>query len=69
MTLVTVAIIILWISTDSLDQNLGVILLIIGIGWMLVASFFLYRLLVSTFSSVIVWNTGFIPVEDDLSFV
>ena len=48
MTLVTVAIIILWISTDSLDQNLGVILLIIGIGWMLVASFFLYRLLVST---------------------
>ena len=48
MTLVTIAIIILWISTDSLDQNLGVILLIIGIGWMLVASFFLYRLLVST---------------------
>ena len=51
MTVVTVAIAILWISTDSLDQgniNLGVILLIIGIGWMLVASFFLYKLLIST---------------------
>jgi len=49
MMLVTIAFIILWISTeDSLRQNLGVILLIIGIGWMLVASFFLYQLLVST---------------------
>tara|TARA_B100000029_G_scaffold446569_1_gene467797 strand:- start:43 stop:876 length:834 start_codon:yes stop_codon:yes gene_type:complete len=48
MTLVTAAIIILWVSTDALDQNLGVILLIIGIGWMLVASFFLYKLLIST---------------------
>ena len=48
MAVVTVALIILWISTDSLRVNLGVILLIIGIGWMLVASFFLYKLLVST---------------------
>ncbi len=48
MTLVTAAMIILWVSTDALDQNLGVILLIIGIGWMLVASFFLYKLLIST---------------------
>ena len=48
MTLVTIAIIILWLSTDALNQNMGVILLIIGIGWMLIASFFLYRLLVST---------------------
>ncbi len=46
MALVTVALIILLISND--DINLGFILLIIGIGWMLVASFFLYRLLVST---------------------
>ena len=46
MTLVTIALIILLISND--DINLGFILLIIGIGWMLVASFFLYRLLVST---------------------
>ena len=48
MTLVTIAMIILWVSTDTLNQNIGVILLIIGIGWMLVASFFLYQLLVST---------------------
>ena len=48
MAVVTVALIILWISPDSLRMNLGVILLIIGIGWMLVASFFLYKLLVST---------------------
>ena len=48
MTLVTLALIILLISSDQLRQNLGFILLIIGIGWMLVASFFLYRLLVST---------------------
>ncbi len=48
MTVVTAAMVILWVSTDALDQNLGVILLIIGIGWMLVASFFLYRLLIST---------------------
>ena len=46
MALVTVALIILLISND--DINLGFILLIIGIGWMLVASFFLYQLLVST---------------------
>jgi len=46
MALVTIALIILLISND--DINLGFILLIIGIGWMLVASFFLYRLLVST---------------------
>ena len=46
MALVTVALIILLISND--DINLGFILLIIGIGWMLVASFFLYKLLVST---------------------
>ena len=44
--LVTVALIILLISND--DINLGFILLIIGIGWMLVASFFLYKLLLST---------------------
>ena len=48
MTVVTAAMVILWVSTDALDQNLGVILLIIGIGWMLVASVFLYRLLLST---------------------
>ena len=48
MAVVTIALIILWLSNDSLRQNLGVILLIIGIGWMLVASFFLYVLLVST---------------------
>ena len=48
MAVVTIALIILWLSNDSLRQNLGVILLIIGIGWMLVASFFLYQLLVST---------------------
>ena len=48
MTLVTLALIILLISSNQLRQNLGFILLIIGIGWMLVASFFLYRLLVST---------------------
>ena len=49
MTVVTIALIILWISTeDALRQNLGAILLIIGIGWMLVASFFLYKLLLST---------------------
>ena len=46
MALVTIALIILLLSND--DINLGFILLIIGIGWMLVASFFLYRLLVST---------------------
>ena len=47
MTLVTLAIGILWISDDNdlLKRNLGVILLILGIGWMLVASLFLYRLL------------------------
>ncbi len=48
MAVVTVALIILWLSTDNLRLNLGVILLIIGIGWMLVASFFLYQLLIST---------------------
>ena len=48
MSVVTAAMVILWVSTDALDQNLGVILLIIGIGWMLVASVFLYRLLLST---------------------
>ena len=48
MAVVTVALIFLWFSNDTLRQNLGVILLIIGIGWMLVASFFLYILLVST---------------------
>lgn len=49
MALVTIALIILWISTgDSLRQQWGTILLIIGIGWMLVAAFFLYKLLVST---------------------
>ena len=50
MTLVTLAIAILWISNDNdlLKRNLGVILLILGIGWMLVASLFLYRLLLST---------------------
>ena len=48
MAVVTVALVILWFSNDTLRQNLGVILLIIGIGWMLVASFFLYVLLVST---------------------
>ena len=48
MTLVTIALVILWISTGALNQNMGVILLIIGIGWMLVASFFLYKLLLST---------------------
>ena len=48
MTLVTLALVILLISSDQLRQNLGFILLIIGIGWMLVASFFLYKLLVST---------------------
>ena len=46
MALVTVALILLLLSND--DINIGFILLIIGIGWMLVASFFLYRLLVST---------------------
>ncbi len=46
MALVTVALIILLISND--DINLGFILLIIGIGWILVASFFLYKLLLST---------------------
>ena len=48
MTVVTIALIILWFSTDILRQNMGVILLIIGIGWMLIAAFFLYRLLLST---------------------
>ena len=48
MTMVTIALIILWISTDVLKQNMGVILLIIGIGWMLIAAFFLYKLLLST---------------------
>ena len=49
MGVVTVALIILWISSnDSVTPNLGAILLIIGIGWMLVASFFLYKLLVTT---------------------
>ena len=48
MTVVTIALIILWRSTDVLRQNMGVILLIIGIGWMLIAAFFLYKLLLST---------------------
>ena len=48
MSLVTLALIILLISNNELRQNLGFILLIIGIGWMLIASFFLYRLLLST---------------------
>ena len=48
MTVVTIALIILWASTDVLRQNMGVILLIIGIGWMLIAAFFLYKLLLST---------------------
>ena len=48
MTVVTIALIILWVSTDVLRQNIGVILLIIGIGWMLIAAFFLYKLLLST---------------------
>ncbi len=48
MTLVTLALVILLISSNQLRQHLGFILLIIGIGWMFVASFFLYRLLVST---------------------
>ena len=48
MTVVTIALILLWLSTDVLRQNIGVILLIIGIGWMLIASFFLYKLLLST---------------------
>ena len=48
MAVVTIALIILWVSTDVLRQNMGVILLIIGIGWMLIAAFFLYKLLLST---------------------
>ena len=48
MAVVTIALIILWLSTDVLRQNMGVILLIIGIGWMLIAAFFLYKLLLST---------------------
>ena len=48
MAVVTIALIILWLSTDVLKQNMGVILLIIGIGWMLIAAFFLYKLLLST---------------------
>jgi len=48
MAVVTIALIILWHSTDVLRQNMGVILLIIGIGWMLIAAFFLYKLLLST---------------------
>ena len=48
MMVVTIALIILWLSTDVLRQNMGVILLIIGIGWMLIAAFFLYKLLLST---------------------
>ncbi len=48
MSLVTLALIILLISSNELRQNLGFILLIIGIGWMLIASFFLYKLLLST---------------------
>ena len=48
MSLVTLALIILLISSSVLRQNLGFILLIIGIGWMLIASFFLYKLLLST---------------------
>ena len=48
MSLVTLALIILLISSSELRQNLGFILLIIGIGWMLIASFFLYKLLLST---------------------
>ena len=47
MGVVTIAVVILFFM-DSLRVNLGIILLIIGIGWMLVASFFLYKLLVST---------------------
>ena len=48
MMVVTIALVILWVSTDVLRQNMGVILLIIGIGWMLIAAFFLYKLLLST---------------------
>ena len=48
MSVVTLALIILLISSSVLRQNLGFILLIIGIGWMLIASFFLYKLLLST---------------------
>ena len=48
MAVVTIALIILWLSTDVLRQNMGVILLIIGIGWMLIAAFFLYKLLLSS---------------------
>jgi CRISPR-associated exonuclease Cas4 len=48
MTVVTIALITLWLSTDILRQNMDVILLIIGIGWMLIAAFFLYKLLLST---------------------
>jgi CRISPR-associated exonuclease Cas4 len=48
MAVVTIALVILWLSTDVLKQNMGVILLIIGIGWMLIAAFFLYKLLLST---------------------
>ena len=46
MMVVTIALILLWLSTEK--QSMGVILLIIGIGWMLIASFFLYKLLLST---------------------
>ena len=46
MMVVTIALILLWLSTEK--QNMGIILLIIGIGWMLIAAFFLYKLLLST---------------------
>ena len=48
ITLVSIALIVLLVSNDELREQFGFILLIIGIGWMLVASFFLYKLLVST---------------------
>ena len=48
ITLVSIALIVLLLSNDELREQFGFILLIIGIGWMLVASFFLYKLLLST---------------------
>ena len=50
ITLVSIALIVLLLSNDELRErkHFGFILLIIGIGWMLVASFFLYKLLLST---------------------
>ena len=48
ITLVSIALIVLLLSNDELREQFGFILLIIGIGWMLVASIFLYKLLLST---------------------